>query len=97
VNTQAQFVGKQRLIPSHNSTDAAHHSDFSNPYALVNAQVTRVFGNLELYIGGENLTNYTIHNPIINVSDPFNTAFDASQMYAPMMGAMGFVGLRWKM
>jgi outer membrane receptor for ferrienterochelin and colicins len=97
INTQAQLVGKQRIIPSHSSSDVAHHSTYSEPYMLVNAQITRVFGNLEMYLGGENLTGYVIHSPIINPQDPFNTAFDASQMYAPMMGALGFVGLRWKM
>jgi outer membrane receptor for ferrienterochelin and colicins len=46
-------------------------------------------------LGVENATNYKQKNPIYSSSDPFNEAFDASQIWAPVFGTMGYLGLRW--
>jgi hypothetical protein len=60
------------------------------------AQVTYVFKtNLELYVGGENLTNFMIHDAIIAAEDPSSNFFDASLLWGPVFGRMGYVGLRW--
>lgn len=65
-------------------------------YFQLQAQITREFRRFSIYVGGENLTNYTIDNPICNASDPWSPAFDATQVWGPVNGAMGYVGIRFK-
>jgi copper chaperone CopZ/outer membrane receptor protein involved in Fe transport len=73
----------------------------SPAYLLLNAQVTRVLPNgWEIYAGGENLTNYTQPVPIVGYQDVSGQSsgvakFDATGVFAPIMGAIGFVGLRY--
>ncbi|HNI52955.1 MAG TPA: TonB-dependent receptor [Chitinophagales bacterium] len=91
----AQFYGKTRL-PDLSENHAAH--DFgtnSEPYIQLLAQVTKSFGDLDVYVGSENITGYTQHNPIIDATDPFGENFDAGVIYAPLMPRMFYGGLRY--
>lgn len=98
VNLIAQIVGPQRL-PDNSGIPPVlltNHPEISPTYALINAQVTHKFRpNFEMYIGGENLTNYRQHYPIIGFTDPFGKYFNGMQVYAPIMGIVGYVGLRY--
>ncbi|MEN9699196.1 MAG: hypothetical protein RLZZ301_394 [Bacteroidota bacterium] len=67
----------------------------SNPWLNLNAQLTRNFKQFECYIGGENLLNYTQQQPIIAAAAPFSSAFDATQVWAPIMGWNAYFGLRY--
>ncbi len=60
------------------------------------AQVTREFRRFSVYVGGENLTNYKIKNPIIGAANPWSDRFDATQVWGPIDGAMAYVGVRFK-
>ena len=71
-----------------------HHGQ-STPWALLNAQVTRNWKKLEFYLGGENLLNFTQHSPIIDADNPFGPNFDATQVWAPIMGWNAYLGLRF--
>lgn len=66
-------------------------------YFQLQAQITRDFRNFSLYLGGENLTNYKIDNPIINSHHPWNAAFDATQVWGSITGAMAYIGVRFKL
>ena len=66
-------------------------------YFQLQAQITRDFRNFSLYLGGENLTNYKIDNPIINSHHPWNAAFDATQVWGPITGDMAYIGVRFKL
>ena len=63
-------------------------------YVYMLGQVTRRFKRFELYAGVENLTGYVQPTPIIGADQPFSRAFDASVVYAPLMGRLFYVGLR---
>ena len=66
-------------------------------YPLLYLQITRRFKGLDVYVGGENLTNYTQKNLIIG--DPSAENFDASCVWGPLMGTRIYAGLRftlWK-
>lgn len=97
-NTNAQFVGKQRFAnlidnPAHSGE---HHLGETKPFTLVNAQVTfNATKQFEIYAGCENITNYTQANPIIDALDPFGEYFDANHIYAPITGAMAYIGVRF--
>lgn len=65
-------------------------------YFQLQAQVTRDFRYFSVYVGGENLTNYRIKDPIQNAHNPWSQAFDATQIWGPTTGAMGYIGVRFK-
>lgn len=70
----------------------------SAPYTLANMQCTRIFGKqFEVYVGGENVTNYRQPKAILGANDPFGTNFDVSIVYAPIFGRMLYGGLRFKL
>lgn len=66
-------------------------------YGQLQAQITRDFQYFSIYIGGENLTGYKMREPIIiGAHDPFGPNFDATQVWGPTEGAMGYIGIRFK-
>jgi outer membrane receptor for ferrienterochelin and colicin len=94
-----QWISRKRIpfvISSHAEHDKEPLSSWSNDYWQVMAQVTYVFKtNLELYVGGENLTNFMVHDAIIMADETESSLFDGSLLWGPVFGRMGYVGLRW--
>lgn len=76
----------------------------SPAYPLLYLQVTKRFKGLDVYIGGENLTNYRQKNVIFGSKDASGYRadlpdFDASCVWGPLMGIKVYAGLRftlWK-
>ena len=74
------------------------HPSISPSFVQVNLQLTQVLpGNLELYIGVENMTNVMQMSPIAGVNEGVLNLenFDASLIYGPIMGRLSYAGLRW--
>lgn len=71
------------------------HTEYPTFFQL-QAQITRFFRHIDLYLGGENLTGYKQKNPVISAMNPWSSAFDATQIYAPVDGAMFYLGMRLK-
>ena len=91
-------LGKQRLPNTSTNPVQYQLGDYSRPYSLMNSQVTKVFNtHFEIYIGGENLTNFMQSNPVLAADDPFGANFDTSIVYAPIMGRMFYGGFRFKL
>lgn len=67
----------------------------SPAYATLNAQVTRVLGAWEIYLGGENLTGTMQNRQILDPGDPFGPYFDASMIWGPVNMQMAYFGLRY--
>ena len=79
--------------------DGMYGDGYTPVYPLLYAQVTRRFKGFDIYVGGENLTNYTQPNPIISADSPFSHNFDASCVWGPIMGIKIYAGIRltiWK-
>jgi outer membrane receptor for ferrienterochelin and colicin len=66
----------------------------SPSWVMMNAQVTKKFRLWELYVGSENILNYKQKKPIISAENPFGHYFDASVIYMPITGIMGYIGVR---
>lgn len=64
-------------------------------YLYMLGQVTRKFKRFEVYAGVENITGYVQETPVIGYDAPFSQAFDASVVYAPLMGRLFYAGLRF--
>jgi outer membrane receptor for ferrienterochelin and colicins len=90
-----QWNGK-KLLPA--SITHLHESStketMSQPYSLFNAQITRVYRIWEVYIGCENIGNFTQHNPISNADQPFSPGFDASSVWGPLSERNIYGGVR---
>jgi hypothetical protein len=87
----ANYIGESR-IPSHSKID----EEFSKPFNLYNAQITKRFRYFDVYLGGENMLDYKQDTPILGASTPDSRIFDASLIYAPVNGRMIYVGFRYK-
>ena len=93
-NFSLHAIGKQRIPENLNSLNGFE----SKKYMLLNFQLTKIFNkNFELYLGFENLANYLQNNPIIDYNNPFGSDFDSSLIYAPIVGAMNYFGLRYNL
>ena len=91
----AQFNGSAR-IPSTEMLPEEYRMKSNSPtYYILNAQVTKFFKRWEIYLGGENLTNYTQHHPIIASEDPFGPYFDSSNIWGPVSGIKIYAGIRF--
>ena len=91
------ILGEQRLPNTDANPVNLQLGDFAEGYSLMNAQVTKVFSNkFEVYVGGENLTNFRQPNPVLGADDPFGTNFDTTIVYAPIFGRMLYMGFRFK-
>ncbi|MBF6640543.1 TonB-dependent receptor [Flavobacterium sp. J49] len=91
------WLGQQQLP---NTSTNPHHDrfpEFSPSFSTMNAQITRTFSStFEVYVGGENIGNYTQHRAVLGADNPFGPTFDTSIVYAPVFGAMYYAGLRFK-
>ena len=75
-------------------------------YPMLYAQITRRLKGLDIYIGGENLTNFRQKDVIIGAArdrdgivNPRQPSFDASAVWGPLMGMKFYAGVRftlWK-
>ncbi len=91
------WIGEQQLPNTQSNPIVDQLPEFSPAYSLMNAQITRVFSSVfEVYVGGENIGNYTQSKVIVGAANPFGASFDASMVYAPIFGQMYYAGLRFK-
>ena len=67
---------------------------YSPTYLRLNGQITYKFKSFDLYLGGENITNYRQENPIIDAQNPFGPNFDATMTWGPIVGTNIYLGIR---
>jgi outer membrane receptor for ferrienterochelin and colicins len=91
-----QIYGAARLPITTASPAEYRRGRYSPTYALMNAQITYAWRAWEWYIGVENLTNYMQPNPIVATDKPFGGYFDASMIWGPVMGSIGYLGFRYR-
>lgn len=107
----AQFNGPGRMpdgfsIPAgsqqYTMQDGTIHHKW---YPQLMGQVTKYFRTWSIYLGAENITNFTQDNPIVGdrvqandnhaYIDAHSTKYDASMIWAPIHGWKMYVGFRW--
>ena len=91
-----QWYGSKRLPDTSDKLPEFQRETTTPDYFHANAQVSRGFRWGNVYIGSENLLNFTQSNPIIDAESPFGDEFDASLVWAPVAGRMIYAGLRYK-
>ncbi len=95
VDLTANYIGSKRLPSTLQNSEEYRMPDRSPAYTLLNGQITRNFGKFALYVGGENLLNVRQERQIISAEHPQSPFFDASFIWGPTYGAMGYLGFRW--
>lgn len=93
-NLNCQVYGPMPLPNTQGNPEQYRRPDTSKPYVLLNAQITKKFRRWEIYVGGENLLNVKQKDPIVQAENPFGEYFDATMVYMPVTGIMGYLGVR---
>lgn len=94
LDATVQFNGGGRMPLA----DAAHplwNASFPS-FAQLSAQITRRFRRWQIYVGGENLTNYKQQSPIVSAANPYSPDFDATMVWGPTMGYKLYAGIRYQ-
>ena len=113
----AQFNGEGRMpdgftIPEGSQQYRMHNGYIYHKwYPQLLGQITKFFRTWSIYLGAENMTNFTQDNPIkgerLEVRgerreakgggfvDPYSTNYDASMIWAPIHGWKMYIGFRW--
>lgn len=94
-----QWIGKQRLPDTSENTPENQRDAYSDLYVLMNAQITKDFGDKwSVYLGVENITDFKLDNPIVGTNDPFgaDSQFDTSMVWGPIFGRMAYAGFRFR-
>lgn len=90
----AQFNGLGR-IPLNPAIPSDRQNDEFDTFTVMNAQVTKFFRKWSIYVGCENLGDFTQSNPILGADNPWSSGFDSSKIWGPVHGRKFYVGVRF--
>ena len=109
----AQFNGEGRMpdgfkIPEGSNQYRIHNGYIYHKwYPQLLGQITKFFRTWSIYLGAENMTNFTQDNPIVGERleakgnthggfvNPQSPNYDASMIWAPIHGWKLYLGFRW--
>ncbi len=91
----SQFNGNGRIPSTSANPETYRLEETYSPFTIINAQITKYFRIWSIYIGVENITNFTQKNPIIAADNPFGENFDATMIWGPIHGRKFFAGIRF--
>ena len=109
----AQFNGEGRMpdgfqIPEGSNQYRVHNGYIYHKwYPQLLGQITKFFRTWSIYLGAENMTNFTQDNPIVGERleakgdkqgefvNPQSANYDASMIWAPIHGWKMYLGFRW--
>ena len=74
---------------------SAFYSETSNPFLHLQSQINYLKPHWEIYLGCENMTNYTQHHAIIDSKNTSSAYFETSEVYAPLNGIKPYIGIKW--
>ena len=89
----SQFNGGGRM-PVSDKTNPLWKEKFS-AFTIVNAQVTKFFRNWSVYVGAENIFDFTQKHPVISPDKPWSDDFDATMIWGPVHGRKLYIGARY--
>jgi hypothetical protein len=89
-----QLNGPGRIPSTDANPEIYRRDDSFKVYEVMNAQITRNFRKWNIYLGTENLTNFSQHNPVIAADDPFGDYFDSGLIWGPVHGRKIYAGFR---
>lgn len=90
-----KWLGESRIPDTSKNPEEYRLAGKTDPYFLMNGQVTRKFKHFDVYLGSENFMDYRQKDPILAADQPFGEHFDASMIWAPVNGRMTYFGFRY--
>lgn len=97
IDMNVHWFGEQRLPDTKSNPLEFQRPDFSQPYSIVNAQLTYNFKKFEMYAGCENIFDFRQEQPILSWQNPFGPYFDTSSVWGPTRGREIYIGVRFKL
>ncbi len=92
-----QWLSEKRLPNTNTNPIDKQMSNYSPSFIQMSGQVSKQLGSKwDVYVGAENLTNYTQQNLFIDGNNPFSKYFDGSMVWGPVNGRVVYVGMRFK-
>ncbi len=92
------WTGKQRLPLTTDNPVEYQLSEYSPDYFMHNAQVSYYFyDELSAYLGAENIFGFRQKRAILSYDDPNSAFFDASNIWAPIQGAVVYMGVNYSL
>jgi outer membrane receptor for ferrienterochelin and colicin len=92
-----QWLGEQRIPDTSENPEAHRLAPYSPDYVLMNAQISKDLNRWSVYLGMENITGFTLQNPIMGASEPFGPHFDSSMVWGPIFGRVVYMGFRYRL
>jgi hypothetical protein len=92
------WFGRKRIPSTALNPSNYQLEQWSPSFTTMNVQVNKLFLNndLDLYVGVENLLNFTQDNPIVAAGDPNGQYFDATLVWGPVFGRNIYFGVKYK-
>lgn len=91
----SQFNGPGRIPNTSSNPIEYQMSESFDPYTIIHAQITKYFRTWNVYVGAENLTDFTQDHPVLAADQPFSEYFDGSLIWGPLHGRKIYVGIRF--
>jgi outer membrane receptor for ferrienterochelin and colicins len=66
-----------------------------DPFVIFHGQITRKFEGFDVYLGAENIGDFTQSQAILYYKKPFSKFFDSSLIWGPIMGRNIYAGIRY--
>ncbi|OQX97263.1 MAG: hypothetical protein B6I20_12985 [Bacteroidetes bacterium 4572_117] len=87
-----------KRIPNTLTNPTEYRLEEQSPhFFMMNIQISKSWRKLfDVYLGVENVLNYTQDNPILSTNQPFSQYFDSSLIWGPVFGRKIYIGLRYK-
>lgn len=89
--------GAQRLAKVKRPDGTFTEDNRSEVVPMLSGQITHRFKHFEVYLGGENMLDYRLKDPIIDAANPFGERFDATRVYASIYGVNIYAGFRFSL
>ena len=93
-NAGIEWHGSQQLPDTRTYPEAFRLPGVSDPFSVLNVQISKSFDTFEVYLGAENLFDTRQPNPILNARHPFERYFEPTFAWGPVKGREWFGGLR---
>ena len=90
----AEYNGSGRIVPSSSNLVGYRMDDNFPSFVMLHSQITKKFKGFDIYLGGENLTNYTQKNVIISPNEPHGKYFEGALVWGPIVGRILYLGTR---
>ncbi|NDW11466.1 TonB-dependent receptor [Bacteroides sp. 214] len=95
VDVTGQFNGGGRM-PEPDAVNPLWDKKFGS-FQVWNAQITKYFRKWSVYVGSENLFDYSQSNPIVDAANPRGENFDGTMVWGPVHGRKLYIGMRFNL